>query len=251
MINRKFFFKNKTDSDFIPAYFKLQKKLLQEIETGRWDPGASIPPERLLAETHEVSIGTVKKAILNLVNEGYLYRIQGSGTFVAGTNLRRESMRYYRFLENFRGREADIKIQFLEIQKIKGFKPVNPYLKIRQNQNLYRLKRIFLSGKKPLIYTVSYLPEKLFPKLDEFPKHKFERIPIFIALERSYGLPTIFNRELFGAALADEEMSNLLEIKEENPILLIEMLAYTYQEKPYEYRQSYCLTDSKRVFREW
>ena len=91
----------------------------------------------------------------------------------------------------------------------------------------------------------------MFPKLDEFPKHKFERVPIFISLERSYGLPTIFNRELFGAASADEEISNLLEIKEENPILLIEMLAYTYQEKPYEYRQSYCLTESKRVFREW
>lgn len=251
MINKKFIFKRKTEKDFVPAYFKLQKKLLQEIETGQWDPGSSIPPERRLADIHKVSIGTVKKAVLNLVNEGYLYRVQGSGTFVTGTNLRRESLRYYRFLDSFGGKEAKIKIQFLELSKIDGLKPINQYLKIRQNQSLFRLKRIFLSGKKRIIYTVSYMPMKMFPKLDEFPKHKFERVPIFISLEQNYGLPTIFNRELFGAVLADKEVSRLLEIKEKNPLLVIEMLAYTYKEKPYEYRVSYCLSDTKRVFRDW
>lgn len=251
MINRKFSSKKKTESDFLPAYFKLQRILLQAIEGGQWDPGSSIPPERRLAEIHKVSIGTVKKAILNLVNEGYLYRVQGSGTFVTGTDLRRESMRYYRFLNSFRDKEAKIKIKFLELIQIDGMKPINQYLNIRQNQPLYKLKRIFLSGKKPIIYTVSYMPMKIFPKLDEFPDYKFERVPIFISLEQNYGLPTIFNRELFGAVSADKEVASLLDIKEKSPLQLIEMLAYTYQERPYEYRLSYCLTDSQKVFREW
>jgi DNA-binding GntR family transcriptional regulator len=67
-----------------PAYFKLQKQLQDEIESGRLAPQERVPPERRLAELHKVSIGTVTKAILNLVNQGYLYRVQGSGTFVAG-----------------------------------------------------------------------------------------------------------------------------------------------------------------------
>ena len=251
MINNRFSSKRKTEKDFVPAYFKLQKKLLQEIETGQWEPGSSIPPERRLAEIHKVSIGTVKKAVLNLVNEGYLHGVQGSGTFVTGTDLRRESLRYYRFLNSFRGKEAKIKIQFLELNEINGLKPINQYLKIRQNQPLFELKRIFLSGKKPIIYTVSYMPMKMFPKLDEFPKYKFERVPIFISLEQNYGLPTIFNRELFGAIPADKEVASLLDIREKSPLQLIEMLAYTYQERPYEYRLSYCLTDSQKVFREW
>jgi GntR family transcriptional regulator len=251
MINKMFSSKRRTDKDFVPAYFKLQKKLLEEIETGQWDPGSSIPPERRLAEIHKVSIGTVKKAILNLVNEGYLYRKQGSGTFVAGTDLRRESLRYYRFLANFRGEEAKIKIKFLKLNEIDGLIPINQYLKIRKNQRLYELKRIFLSGKKPIIYTISYMPEKMFPKLNEFSKHKFEAVPIFISLEKNYGLPTIFNRELFGAVPADKEVASRLEIKEESPLLLIEMLAYTYQERPYEYRLSYCLSDMRKVYREW
>ncbi len=251
MINNKFSSKRKTDKDFVPAYFKLQKKLLEDIETGRLEPGSSIPPERRLAEIHQVSIGTVKKAILNLVDDGYLHRVQGSGTFVTGTELARESLRYYRFLDSFRGKETKIKIQFLELNEVNGLKPISQYLKIRQNQPLYELKRIFLSGKKPIIYTVSYMPVKMFPKLDTFPKHKFERVPIFISLEQSYGLPTRSNRELFGATTADKEVASVLNLKKESPLLLIEMIAYTYQERPYEYRLSYCLTDTKRVYREW
>ena len=101
--------RNKFNGDPTPVYFQLQKELLKEIENGRWLPGQSIPPERAMAESHQLSVGTVKKAILNLVNEGYLYRIQGKGTFVAGMTLQPESLRYYRFLEDFSIEEvADI-----------------------------------------------------------------------------------------------------------------------------------------------
>jgi len=242
---------NKVDGDPIPVYFKLQKTLQKEIESGHWEPGAGIPPERKLAEIHKVSIGTVKKAILNLVHEGYIYRIQGKGTFVAGTALRRENMRYYRCLTDFRSREASIKIHFLDLKIIKGIRLINQFLKIRQNQGLFELRRFFTSKGKPLIYTVSYLPQKLFPDLENFPRTRFERIPIFISLEQSYGLPTIYNHELISVASADARVAKSLNIKQKTPLLCIEMLAHTYQDKPYEYRKSYCLTDSKKVFREW
>jgi len=242
---------NKVDGDPIPIYFKLQKILQKEIENGRWEPGAGIPPERKLAEIHKVSIGTVKKAILNLVHEGYIYRIQGKGTFVAGTALRRENMRYYRYLTDFRSQEASIKIHFLDLKKIKGIRFINQFLKIRQKQGLFELRRFFTSNGKPLIYTVSYLPQKLFPDLENFPRTRFERIPIFISLEQSYGLPTIYNRELLSVASADARVAKSLNVKQKTSLLCIEMLAYTYQDRPYEYRKSYCLTDSKKVFREW
>ena len=250
-MKKSVFAHNKVDGDPIPVYFKLQKILQKEIENGRWEPGAGIPPERKLAEIHKVSIGTVKKAILNLVHEGYIYRIQGKGTFVAGTALRRENMRYYRYLTDFRSQEAAIKIHFLDLKKINGIRFINQYLKIRQKQGLFELRRFFTSNGKPLIYTVSYLPQKLFPDLENFPRTRFERIPIFISLEQSYGLPTIYNRELISVASADARVAKSLNVKQKAPLLFIEMLAYTYQDKPYEYRKSYCLTDSKKVFREW
>ena len=151
-----------------------------------------------------------KKAILNLVHEGYLFRIQGKGTFVAGTTLRRENMRYYRYLTDFKSQEAAIKIHFLDLKKIKGICLINQFLKIRQKQGLFELRRFFTSNGKPIIYTVSYLPQKLFPDLENFPRTRFERIPIFISLEESYGLPTIFNRELIGVETPDARVAEAL-----------------------------------------
>jgi GntR family transcriptional regulator len=241
--------RNSVDENSIPIYFKLQTLLKEEIENGRWEPGQSIPTERTLAETHKVSIGTVKKAISGLVNQGYVYRIQGKGTFVAGTMLLRENLRYNLLLTDFGDKAAGLKVRLMEKNLIEGFEPVNHYLKIRINQGLYELKRLFILGEKPIVYAISYLPEKMFENLSERPASYFEECALYEALERSYGLPTIYNHELFGVVQADGEAAKRLQVPNGTPLQYIEMLSFTYKEKPYEYRKTFCMTDQRKVFR--
>jgi GntR family transcriptional regulator len=242
--------RNKFNGDPTPVYFQLQKKLLKEIEDGRWTPGQIIPPERALAESHQLSVGTVKKAILNLVNEGYLYRIQGKGTFVAGMTLQPESLRYYRFLEDFIDEEVELQVKLLELKIIKGIDPVNRFLNLRMNQSLFEIARLFYYDALPLVYCVSYLPHKMFQDLANLQRKKFENIPLYIALEEIYGLPTISNKELVRAIPADGMTAKKLKLKKGSPVLLIEMLSFTYKQTAYEYRKSYCLTDKKAIYRE-
>ena len=239
-----------SDGDPIPAYFKLQMMLQEEIENGRWPPGQAIPPERALAEFHQLSVGTVKKAILNLVHEGYLYRIQGKGTFVAGMTLQPESLRYYRFLEDFGDEEVELQIELTGLKVTKGIDPVNRYLNLRMNQSLFEITRLFYFDAQPLVYCLSYLPHKMFEDLANLPRQKFENIPLYIALEEIYGLPTISNKELVSAIPANGTTAKKLGIKKDSPVLLIEMLSYTYKQAPYEYRKSYCLTDKRAIYRE-
>ncbi len=210
-----------------------------------------IPPERQFVEVHGVSIGTVKKALLNLVNEGYLYRVQGKGTFVAGTTLRRESLRYYRFLENFSDREKRLSVKLIGINKIAGSEPVNSYLKIKKNKDLLEIKRVFSSEETPFVYTVSFLPESLFRGIDELPSSLFENQTLYATIEEYYGLPTIQNRELIGAMFPDIEAAKFLGVQISQPVLFIEMLAFTYKERPYEYRRAYCLAERLKIFREY
>jgi len=240
----------KISSDPTPVYYKLQKILQNEIESGTWGPGEKIPPERSLAEVNKVSINTVKKAILNLVHEGYLYRIQGKGTFVAGTTLRSESLRYYRLRKDFKDDEATLKIKLLELNTIKCFKPANHYLDLDLNEDLYEIKRIFYSSKNPIVYTISYLPQKMFEGLPEYPISLFEKITLYEALEKNYGLPTIYNHELFAAVQADSESADKLKIPKGSPLQFIEMISFTYRDRPYEYRRSYCNSDHRKIFRE-
>jgi GntR family transcriptional regulator len=242
--------RTQSDGDPTPAYFKFQMMLQEEIENGRWAPGQIIPPERALAEAHHLSVGTVKKAILNLVNEGYLYRIQGKGTFVAGMTLQPESLRYYRYLEDFNDEEVELQIKLLNLKVTKGIDAINGFLKLRINQSLFEINRLFYHGPKPVVYSISYIPQKMFEDLSTLPKHKFENLPLYIALEEIYGLPTIYNHELISAVPADSVTARKLKIQKGSPVLLIEMLSYTYKQRPYEYRKSYCLTDNRAIYRE-
>ena len=240
----------KNDSPPIPAYYRLQSTILEDIEKGRWKPGESIPTEKSLAELHMVSIGTVKKALLNLVHEGYLHRIQGKGTFVAGTTLRKESLRYYRLLKNFGDSEAELKVKLLELKIVPGFKLANRHLGIPTSQKLYKLTRVFSSDGRPVVYTISFLPQKMFKGLIELPQNLFEKVTLYKLLEKNYGYPTIYNHELFDAVVAGEEVAGALEIPVNTPVLYIDMLSFTYKDKPYEYRQSYCFCGKRNIFRE-
>ena len=66
----------------VPKYYLLKKDLAEKIENEEFPSDSPIPSERELMEAYQVSRITVRKAIDELVNEGYLYKIQGKGTYV-------------------------------------------------------------------------------------------------------------------------------------------------------------------------
>lgn len=231
----------------IPAYYNLQVKLQNDIEQGVLVPGEQIPTERQLALEYHLSVGTVKKAFINLVNEGYLYRIQGKGTFVAGTERRRKHFRYYKMLRNLEDSPANIDINFLSIEQISQQDPDRKDCNVFGNQTLFKLRRLFRHKNNPLILTVSMLPAKMFPDLDKQDEIFFNHNLLYIALEQSYGVTTVANQELFSATSADQVLAEIFGVKEGHPLLYIEMLSFTYRDKPYEYRKAYCLTDDRKI----
>jgi GntR family transcriptional regulator len=185
------------------------------------------------------------------VNEGYLHRIQGKGTFVTGTTLRRESLRYYRLFKQFNEEERALSVHLTGIRKIQGAQQVNTQLGIKAGQTLFELKRIFCFKKCPVIFSVSYLPLRLFRGIDKISNSYFEQKTLFAIIEEKFGLPTIYNRELIGANLPPAEVEQALKIRKNTPVLYIEMLAFTYRDRPYEYRRAYCVTDSLKIFRQY
>lgn len=69
------------ESSYVPKYFQL-KEILGKMIKGM-KPAEMIPSEHQLAEQFKLHRLTARQAITELVNEGRLYRIHGSGTFVS------------------------------------------------------------------------------------------------------------------------------------------------------------------------
>ena len=232
-------------------HYRLQQEIRRRIESGQWVPGSIIPPERKIAQESAVSLGTVRTAILNLVSEGLLYRIQGKGTLVSGTRMIRENVRYYRFTEDFGRREAVPQLRLLDLTKVEGRPEINRRLKSDKGEELHRLRRLVLISRRPAVFSVSYLPCRLFVGLEEFPRSRFEKVPLYLALEDHFGLPTLSNSELISVVPAEAEEAAMLRIAEGVPILAVEMLAFTYRNRPYEYRISYCRSEGRKLLRKY
>jgi GntR family transcriptional regulator len=204
-----------------------------------------------LADEFKVSLGTMRKAILNLVAEGFLFRVQGKGTMVAGSSMIRENLRYYRFFREFGGREASLRIEFLDLSVVPGVGEVNKLLKLKPEEDLYLFRRRFWSQKNPILYSVSYLPYERFKGLEKISKTRIQKVPIYIVVEEAFGVPTLSNEELLGVSPASKDVSDVLGIPESDPVLKVEMLSFSHQKKPYEFRTTYCLTDRGKLHREY
>ncbi len=60
----------------------VREQLVGRIESGHWRPTERLPAEPALAATLGVSRATLREALRSLEEDGFVNRIQGSGTFV-------------------------------------------------------------------------------------------------------------------------------------------------------------------------
>ena len=71
-----------------PGYRRLATALRDEIRQQRWGEGEAMPTDEELGQRYGVSRQTVRRAYLDLVNEGLVYRVPGRGTFITPSHLR-------------------------------------------------------------------------------------------------------------------------------------------------------------------
>jgi GntR family transcriptional regulator of arabinose operon len=72
-----------TDKIRIPKYMQIKADIKEAIDSGRFKEDYRLPSRAELISNYGVSWATTNKAIGELETEGYVYQIQGKGTFVA------------------------------------------------------------------------------------------------------------------------------------------------------------------------
>ena len=75
----------------------LAQSLRQRVLAGEWVPGVALPSELALALEHKVALGTMRRALSLLADEGLVERIHGRGTFVRSGLSGGSMLRFFRF----------------------------------------------------------------------------------------------------------------------------------------------------------
>lgn len=71
-----------SNANALPLYVQTAEMLIREIAAGRLLDGERLPPERAMAQDLGISVGTLRKALDDLTEKGYLARVHGSGNYI-------------------------------------------------------------------------------------------------------------------------------------------------------------------------
>ena len=218
----------------IPLYYQLAEKLREEIEDGKWAINTLIPSETELCKQYEISRGTVRQAISELIKTGLVHRNQGQGTFIAKPGLVRPVSSFYCLYKETEKNRVEPTRKMIE-KKI-----IFPDELIRKNMNLtevtkvYKIIFIVFFDQEPIALEVSHLIEKLFPQLE---KQNLTNIALYETLMGKYKIKIPRVRETFEPILINESDSEKLHVPINSLGLLVKRIAWT-SDRIFEFRMT-------------
>lgn len=241
MINLPSMMELQTSPSFRPLYEQIKILLTQSLIAGEWRPGESIPSEIELAGRFRVSQGTVRKAIDELAADNILVRRQGKGTFVATHAEPQVRHRFLRVIADGGEREP-VESRLIECRRGKAPVLVGKALGLKAGSATVCVKRLLIFSGRPIIFDEIVLPEPMFKGLNA-EKITAYKSSYYNLYESQYGVRMIRAEERLKAVFADPETAELLLVKTGAPLLRVDRIAYTYDDRPVEWRRGYCNTD--------
>ena len=154
----------------LPAHMQISEMLIREIMAGRLADGARLPPERDMAASFNVAVGTLRRALQDLQDKGLLERIQGSGNYV---RAHEELLGVYAFfrleLVEGGGLPGAAILSLDTVPKPAGLPPFGPSSHAHRIRRLRRLagkpaalEEIWLDGARAQSLHVEDLSESLY-----------------------------------------------------------------------------------------
>jgi GntR family transcriptional regulator len=214
----------------VPLHVQLRDCLRQGIVKGTRRPGEPFPTEREISEKYHVSRTTIREAITDLVQLGYIVRQQGKGTFVARSHNTFDANTLSSFTEDMvnRGFTAGTKLLRLELQA--------PNETSQQHfgnniEALWYILRLRLANDEPIALQASYMPANRF----EFKNEELAEGSLYRLLAERYGISVTSADEVISASIADPEQAELLKVKAGSALLSVDRFAYSQVGEPVEY----------------
>lgn len=218
----------------VPLYEMVDSVLRSRLVERTYPPGAMIPSEFVLADELGVSQGTVRRALIGLVDEGLLIRKQGLGTFVPEVEDRRSLFLFFNIIGRD-GRQEMPAAQLIKAEDGAATRAESKHLDVTIGAPVRRLLRVRLFKERPTIIERIVVSESVLPGLgrdEALPDH------LFRYYEARFNVTVVDAEQRMRASAATKEEAELLCLNEGAPLLEIERVAYAANRRPVEWRLS-------------
>lgn len=217
----------------IPLYYQLKELIISEIKNGNYEENSMIPTEKEFSDIFSISRTTVRQAITELVQEGWLYRIKSKGTFVTYPKVNQDFIQYLEpFNEQILRSGRIPSTHLLDFQVTEADEQTAEHLNISPGTKVFFLHRLRFADGEPIVLVKTFLPCDACPELRG---HDFSKVSLYSVLGQKPSSRIHHVRRLAEAVAATEEDSRYLGLAVGEPIHFFTSIGYNEAQRPVEY----------------
>ena len=217
----------------VPLHHQVRNYLLGCIERGDLQPGHKLLQEREYAARFGISLAPVRQAILDLVKEGYLYRVPGRGTFVREQKVEEKISILSSFTESMRAKGLNAVLRVIELRVGKAPAAIRAMLGAEDQQFVF-LHRVALVEGEAMTLLSSYLPARLVPGLEN---RDLNGQSLYKTLEERYSIVLARAESTIEVVRCRGTQSTILGIPQGTPLLQVEGKTYDVTDQFVEFAQ--------------
>jgi GntR family transcriptional regulator len=224
-------------------YRQVKKILISEIASGALKPGVKFPNEKALAQRFGVSIGTLRRAVEELVAENILVRQQGRGTFVRKLDQERFLFQFFKLADRSGKFEYPL-VKLASFECATATAEEAKALGLSGKSKVFRIENVLSLQGQPTVHDRIAIDARLFEGLTEA-QLTGRSGTIYELYQRDFGITVAGADERLRAENADARSAQLLGLAPGASVLRIERVAYTVENLPCEWRIS--MVDTRKV----
>jgi GntR family frlABCD operon transcriptional regulator len=229
-----------TQTGSTPLYEQLKQTIVGTIMEGEYAYGDRLPGELDLATTYGVSRITVRRALSELADEGYLESKQGRGTFVQYRHINRQMRSFGGFSETTRDAIKNKKTRILSKMIVEADLNLADKLQVEPGTRLLHLKRVMSDDEVPYLLDNAWFLESLYPGLiDEIR----DNVSTFELAKQKYGIVFAKAFKTISVMRAGTEHAELLKCMPGDPLFSITKVIRDPADVPVHYSHYFVMGD--------
>lgn len=218
----------------IPLYMQIARELESRILSGEYPTGSIVPSEKQLQAMYMVSRMTVRMAIGDLVNKGYVECMRGIGTMVTYGKIEEKLKRIVSFTEEMQQHGITMETTHCTIERCIASDIVAKALEVEAGTEVSRLVRVRNAKDRAVVYSVTHLNVPGLP-LDT----TCYTDSLYSFLSDSMHTTVCHCDDTLEAVMADANVSSMLHVSKHSPIFKRTRIARDGDMHVIEYSVSY------------
>jgi len=214
------------DKNF-PKYYLISQEIIGRIKANELVPGMKVPSENEIIDNYKVSNTTARKALQEIVLQGWVYKVKGKGTFVQPQKVIRSADKILSFTKNMLEMGYTPRTEVIHTEEIKeGYSVTVNGRFYKMKGPVYKIHRLRYANDIPMMLEVRYISKRLCPNITNENLEK----SLYDLYRQKYNLNLLASHQMLSAIMIGQGVLDFFNLSKSKPGFLVDGVTFSGNE---------------------